>query len=178
MTKQKKITAKAKEEEYLTPLETLLSFLQLPHKIYRDIYIIVIEYRLSIPLLQNDASIAFLAREVGVEPALMAEKIRSMVRMKWLEFEEVGKRQSNQIFVISPIWRYKSDIDKAKFAIALQEYKVAIVEDKEYCMNTEEIYTLMSSVCPHTEEKRDSALCALKRWKECITCTLGGRGNE
>ena len=167
---QKKITEKVKEEEFLTPIETLLSFLQLPHKIYRPIYIAVIEHRLSIPLLQNDANMAFLAREVGIEPALMLEKIRSMVRMKWIEHEEVGKRQTNQIFVISPIWRYKSGIDKAKFAIALQEYKAAIVQDKQYQMNTEEIYELMNSVCPHTGEKIDKDVCKSLRWEECKTC--------
>ena len=169
--KQKNITEKVEEEEYQTPIETLLSFLRLPHKIYRDIYIYIIERRLSsAPLIQNDASIALLAREIGMEPALMAEKIRSMVRMKWIEFEEVGKRQSNQIFVISPIWRYTSDIDKAKFAIALQEYKVAIVEDKEYQMNTKEIYALMRSVCPHTHGLKERDLCDLGPFEECKRC--------
>jgi hypothetical protein len=168
---QKKITEKMKEEEFLTPIETLLSFLDLPHKLYRPIYIAVIEHRLSIPLLQNDANMARLAREVGIEPALMLEKIRSMVRMKWIEHEEVGKRQTNQIFVISPIWRYKSGIDKAKFAIALQEYKAAIIQDKQYQMNTEEIYDLMYSVCPHTKTNIEYALCKLSRWEECKTCS-------
>ena len=172
MTKQKKIAESTKEEEYLTPLEILLSFLRLPHKIYRNIYIYIIERRLSSnPLIQNEASIAFLAREVGVEPTLMSEKIRSMVRMKWIELEEVGKRQSNQIFVISPIWRYKPNIDKTKFAIALQEYKATIVEDKEHQMSTEEIYELMNSVCLHTGEKIDRDLCKLARWSECRMCS-------
>jgi hypothetical protein len=172
---QKKLT---EPETYETPLERLLSFLRVPHKIYRSIYIAVIERRLSTPLLQNDANMAFLAREVGIEPALMLEKIRSMVRMKWIELEEVGKRHSNQIFVISPIWRYKPGIDKAKFAIALQEYRAAIVKDKEHQMNTQEIYDLMNSVCQHTEEKIDSELCKMARFPECQTCSHRRRDNE
>jgi hypothetical protein len=169
MTKQKKL---AEAEEYDTPLDTLLSFLRVPHKIYRSIYISIIERRLSSkPLLQNDATIAFLARKVGVEPDLMAEKIRSMVRMKWIEFKQVGERDTNQIFVISPIWRYKPGIDKAKFAVALQQYKAGIVEDKECQMSTEEIYELMNSVCLHTETRVDPALCQMARWQECKICS-------
>ena len=176
MTKQKKF---ASEEEYQTPLEVLLSFLRVPHKIYRSIYVSIIERRLSSkPLLQNDASIAFLARQVGVEPDLMGEKIRSMVNMKWLSLEEVGNRDVNQIFVLSPIWRYKSGIDKNKFAIALQTYKAAIVEDKEDQMSTKDIYTLMASVCPHTETEVDTALCEMARWDECKICTIYKKKGE
>ena len=169
--KQKNITEKAEEEEYQTPLETLLSFLRHPNKIYRDIYIYVIERRLSSnPLIQSEESIAYLAQQTGIEPALMSEKIKNMVRMKWIELEQVGTRDVNQIFVLSPIWRYKPGIDKIKFAIALQAYKVAIVEDKEYQMNTEEIYALMRSVCPHTHELKERDLCGLCRFEECKGC--------
>jgi len=175
MTEQKKITEKTEEKKHQTPLEVLLSCVDIPHKIYRSIYLIVIEHRLTTPLIQDDASIAFLAREVGIEPALMAEKIRSMVRMKWIEFEQVGNRDTNQIFVISPIWHYKPGIDKAKFAIALQNYKTTLKEDKEHQMNTKQIYELMNSVCPHTKEKIDSELCKLgRRWTECQTCAHRG----
>ena len=168
---QKKITEKAKEEEFLTPIETLLSFLHLPHKIYRDIYISVIERRLSTkPLMQSEESIAFLAQRVGVEPGLMAEKIRSMVRMKWIEHEQVGRRDVNQLFVLSPVWRYKPGMDKNKFAIALQQYRIGITEDTAHQMNTKEIYELMNSVCPHTGEKIDKDVCKSLRWDECKTC--------
>ena len=169
--KQKKITEKAEEEGYITPLETLLSFLRLPHKIYRDIYISIIERRLSSnPLIQSEESIAYLAQRTGVEPGLMFEKIKNMVNMKWILLEQVGKRDVNQIFVLSPIWRYKPGIDKVKFAISLQAYKVDIVEDKEYQMNTVEIYELMNSVCPHTREKIDPDLCDVGRFEECGRC--------
>lgn len=176
---QKKITEKKEEKEYQTPLEVLLSRLDVPHKIYKDIYLIVMEYRLTTPLLQDDTSIAFLAREVGIEPTLMAEKIRSMVRMKWIEFEQVGNRDTNQIFVISPIWHYKTGVDKAMFAIALQQYKADIKKDKAYQMNTNQIFELMNSICPHTKEKIDNELCKLGRWVECQTCShRRGRDNE
>ena len=179
MTKQKKIAESVKEEEYKTPLDVLLSFLRLPHKIYRAIYIYVIERRLSSkPLIQSEESIAYLAQQTGIEPALMAEKIKNMVRMKWLELEQVGHRDVNQIFVISPIWRYKPGIDKVKFAIALRDYKVSIVEDKEHQMNTEEIYALMRSVCPHTHELKERDLCNLGRFKECKTCNICKRKEE
>ena len=178
MVKQKKITEKAEEEEmYQTPLETLLSFLHLPHKIYRAIYISILERRLSSkPLVQNAGTNAFLAQRAGIEPVLIAEKIRSMVNMKWIELEEVGKRQSNQIFVLSPVWRYKPGIDKDKFALALRDYRAAIVEDTEHQMSTEEIYSLMNSVCSHTGTKVDPALCEMGRWQECKTCSHRGGG--
>lgn len=169
MKKQKKI---AEQEEYQTPLEVLLSFLRMPHKIYRDIYIIVIERRLSAkPLLHNEESIAFLAQQVAVEPALMAEKVRNMARMKWIEFEQVGDRDTNQIFVISPIWHYKPGMDEAKFAIALLTYKATITELKGHQMKTREIYALMNSICVHTKEKIDGDLCKLARFQECQTCS-------
>ena len=175
MRKQKKITEKAEVEEeegYQTPLETLLSFLHLPHKIYRDIYVSILERRLSSkPLVQNAGTNAFLAQCAGIEPTLIAEKIRSMVNMKWIEMEEVGKRQSNQIFILSPVWRYKSGIDEGKFALALRDYRAAIVEDTEHKMSTEEIYTLMNSVCPHTSTKVDPTLCEMGRWDKCKTCS-------
>ena len=176
MTKQKKI---AEQEVYKTPLEVLLSFLRMPHKIYREIYIFVIERRLSTkPLLQNEESIAFLAQQVGVEPALMAEKIRNMARMKWIEFEQVGDRDTNQIFVISPIWHYKPSIDEDKFAVALLLYRATVTEQKEHRMKTKEIYVLMNSICPHTEEKIDEDLCKLGRWTECQMCShREGRDN-
>lgn len=173
MIKQKKLS---EAEEYETPLDTLLSFLRVPYKIYRSIYISIIERDLSSkPLIQSEVSIAYLAEEANIEPALMTEKIKNMVKMKWIEFKQVGDRDTNQIFVISPIWRYKPGIDKAKFAIALQQYKAGIVEDKECQMSTEEIYELMSSVCPHTETKVDPALCELARWSECKTCTYNSQ---
>lgn len=176
MTKQKKL---AKSEEYKTPLETLLSFLSLPYKIYRDIYIYITERRLSpTPLIQSDTSIAFLAREMGIEPALMSEKIRNMVRMKWIQYEQVGNRDTNQIFVLSPIWHFKPGIDEAQFAIAMRTYKMEIVEDKERQMSTTEVYELMNSICPHTSEKIDSELCEIRLWPECKTCTHKGRDNE
>lgn len=176
MAKQKKI---AEQEVYKTPLEVLLSFLRMPHKIYREIYVIVVERRLSIkPLLHNEESIAFLAQQVGVEPALMAEKIRNMARMKWIEFEQVGDRDTNQIFVISPIWHYKPGINEDKFAVALLTYRATSVEQKDHQMKTREIYALMNSVCPHTEEKIDSELCIMARFKECQTCTHRGDNNE
>jgi hypothetical protein len=179
MTRQKKITGKAEEVEYIPPLETLLSFLYLPHKVYRTIYINIAERRLSSkPLIQSEESLAYLAQQTGIEPALMAEKIKNMVRMKWVELEQVGERDVNQIFVLSPIWRYKPGIDQGKFAIALQEYKAAIVQDKEHQMNTQEIYALMNSVCSHTEEKIDSALCLLARWEECKTCSHSPKRNK
>lgn len=168
MVKQKKL---ATEEVYQTPLEVLLSFLRVPHKIYRSIYISIIERRLSSkPLLQNDATIAFLARQVGVEPDLMGEKIRSMVNMKWIELEQVGKRDVNQIFVLSPIWRFKPGMNKDKFAIALQTYKAAIVEDIEHQMSTTEVYKLMNTICPHTQTKIDDELCEMGMWEECKIC--------
>lgn len=176
MKKQKKI---AEQEEYQTPLEVLLTFLWMPHKIYRDIYIIVIERRLSTkPLLQNEESIAFLAQQVAVEPALMAEKVRNMARMKWIEFEQVGDRDTNQIFVISPIWHYKPSINEDKFAIALLTYRATVTEQKEHQMKTKEIYALMNSICVHTGEKRDSELCKMARWPECETCVHRGCANE
>ena len=174
--KQKKIIEKVKEEEgYQTPLELLLSYLRLPHKIYRDIYIYVIERRLSSkPLIQSEESIAYLAQQVGIEPALMSEKIKAMVRMKWIELEQVGKREVNQIFVLSPIWHYKEGIDKIKFAIAIREYKENIKEEKECQMNMREIYDLMNSVCPHTEKNIDIELCRMGRFRECKTCIHWG----
>ena len=180
MTKQKRITGKVQEEEvYQTPLEILLSYLQLPHKIYRDIYISIIERRLSSkPLIQSEESIAYLAQQVGIEPALLSEKIQAMVRMKWIELEQVGKRDVNQIFVLSPIWRYKAGIDKIKFAIAIREYKENIKEDNACQMSTQEIYALMNSVCAHTQKKRDESLCEMARWVECETCTYRGKKDE
>ena len=178
--KQKNITEKAEEEEYQTPLETLLSFLRLPHKIYRDIYIYIIERRLSSkPLIQSEESIAYLAQQTGVEPVLMSEKIKNMVRMKLVELEQVGTRDVNQIFVLSPIWRYKAGIDKIKFAIAIREYKENIKEDKACQMSTQEIYDLMNSVCLHTHEKIDEVLCEMARWPECEMCShRGEKDNE
>jgi hypothetical protein len=44
MKKQKKLET---EEEYQTPLQVLLSFLSLPHKIHRSIYNSIMERRLS-----------------------------------------------------------------------------------------------------------------------------------
>ena len=181
--KQKKIMEKGEEEEYQTPIQHLMSFLHLPNKIYRDIYIYIIERRLSPnPLIQSEESIAYLAQQTRIEPALMSEKIKNMVRMKWVELEQVGQRDVNQIFVLSPIWRYKSGIDKTKFAVALQAYKAAIVEDKEHQMNTKEIYELMNSVCLHTHEKIDQDLCDLGRFKECDSCSnckkKGGKEEE
>jgi len=172
MTKQKKIAEpETKEEEYKTPLQKLLSFLMLPHKIYRDIYISVVERRLSSrPLVQNEESIAYLAQQVGIEPALMSEKIKAMVRMKWIELEQVGDRDTNQLYVLSPVWRYRRGIDKVKFAIALQEYRVDIKKDMTHQMSTRQIYHLMHSVCLHTGQKRDKTLCALHRWTECEIC--------
>jgi hypothetical protein len=171
MKKQKKL--QTEEEEYQTPLQILLSFLSLPHKIYRDIYISIIERRLSAtPLIHCDASTGFLARQQGIEPALMSEKIQNMVRMKWIHFEQVGDRDSNQVFVISPIWRYKHGIDKDAFAITLREYKGEIKEDTEHQMTTEEIYELMNGICLHTLTKRDPDLCKMARWVECKTCNM------
>lgn len=171
MTRQKKISTKT--EEYQTPLQVLLSFLRLPHKIYRDIYIYIAERRLSSrPLIQCEESIAFLANQAGVEPSLMAEKVRNMALMKWIEFEQVGNRDVNQIFVLSPVWRYKPGMDKIKFAVALQEYQAATVEDIELKMNTEEIYDLMLSVCPHTLSEREGELCKLGRFPECTACAM------
>lgn len=169
MTKQKKL---AEAEEYNTPLQTLLAFLRVPHKLYRDIYLYIAERRLSrSPLVQNEDSIAYLARLFGIEPALMSEKIKNMIRMKWIELEQVGKRDTNQTFVLSPIWRYQPGIDKAKFAIALQEYRAGIKEDTTHQMNTLEIYDLMNSVCVHTGQKVDKTLCVLHRWAECTACS-------
>jgi hypothetical protein len=177
MTNQKKISDKV--EEYQTPLQVLLSFLSLPHKIYRDIYISIIERRLSsTPLVHCAASTGFLARQQGIEPDLMSEKIQNMVRMKWIHFEQVGDRDSNQIFVISPVWRYKEDIDKAAFGIALQQYQGEIKEDKEHQMNTQEVYALMNSICAHTKELVDSELCKLGRFKECKLCTYRRLNDE
>ena len=168
MTKQKKL---AEAEEYVTPFERLLSYLYLPHKIYRDIYLYIVERRLSPqPLIQNEESIAYLARIFGIVPALMAEKIKNMIRMKWIELEQVGNRDVNQIFVLSPVWRYQPGIDKDKFAIALQSYRAGIKDDTTHQMNTLEIYDLMNSVCPHTEQKVDKNLCILHRWTECEAC--------
>ena len=175
MKKQKKLEP---EEEYQTPLQVLLSFLSLPHKIYRDIYVSIVERRLSAtPLIHCDASIAFLARQREIEPDLMSEKIQNMVRMKWLHFEQVGDRDSNQIFVIAPIWRYKHGIDEDAFAIALRKYKAETKEDIEHQMSTEEIYELMNGICIHTMTKRDPDLCELARWPECKECTYGGHNN-
>ena len=177
--KQKKITGNAEEEEYQTPLETLLSFLHLPHKIYRDIYIDIIERRLSSkPLIQSEESIAYLAQQVGIEHALMSEKIKAMVRIDWIELEQVGKRDVNQIFVLSPTWHYKVGIDKIKFAIAIREYKENLKEDKDCQMSTQEIYALMNSVCAHTQKKRDEELCEMAKWVECETCIYGGKKDE
>ena len=174
MTKQKKITGKVEEAEYQTPLETLLSFLRLPHKIYRSIYLYVIERRLSSnPLIQSEESIALIAQQTGIEPSLMSEKIKNMVRMKWIELEQVGHRDVNQIFVLSPIWHFKPGIDKAKFAISLQDYRGAIKKVKEQQMSTGEIYNLMNSFCAHTHEKIDETLCEIARWPECETCIIG-----
>ena len=171
--KQKNITEKEKEEEYQTPLDVLMTFLRFPNKIYRAIYIHIVERRLSSkPLLQNEEAIAYLAQQVGIEPALMSEKIRSMIRMKWIELEQVGNRDVNQIFVLSPVWHYKPGIDKAKFAISLQDYRGTIKDIKEHQMSTEEIYTLMMSICPHTREIIDGELCMCMRWPECETCTI------
>ena len=176
MKKQKKLEP---EEEYQTPLQVLLSFLSLPHKIYRDIYISIIERRLSqTPLIHCGASTGFLARQQGIEPDLMSEKIQNMVRMKWIHFEQVGDRDSNQVFVISPVWRYKHGIDKDKFALALRDYKGEIKEDIEHQMSTKEIYGLMNSVCSHTETKRDTELCKLARWPECGTCNMRNKEKD
>jgi len=100
----------------------------------------------------------------------MSEKIKAMVRMKWIELEQVGNRDTNQLYVLSPVWRYRQGIDKVKFAIALQEYRANIKEDIAYQMSTRMIYHLMNSVCSHTKQKRDKTLCALHRWAECKTC--------
>ena len=180
MTKQKRITEKVQEEEsYQTPLEILLSYLQLPHKIYSDIYVSIIERRLSSkPLIQSEEAIAYLAQQVGIEHALMSEKIKAMVRMDWIELEQIGKRDVNKLFVLSPIWRYKVGIDKIKFAIAIREYKENIKEDKDCQMSTREIYALMNSVCAHTQKKRDEELCAMARWVECETCMHRGKKDE
>lgn len=174
MPKQKKI---AEQDVYKTPLEVLLTFLLLPLKIYREIYIIIIERRLSHRPLTMPSAIAYLARRAGIEPELMSEKVKNMVNMKWLKIEHIGGNV-NPVLVLSPIWRYKEGIDKAKFAIALREYKANIKEDETHQMTTEEIYTLMNSVCPHTEEKIDSDLCKLGRWEECQTCSHRGSDNE
>ena len=180
MNKQKKITEKAEEEEvYQTPLQALLSYLYLPHKIYRSIYLYVIERRLSSnPLIQSEESIALIARQVGVEPALMAEKIKNMTRMKWLCLEEAGRRDTNQIFVLSPIWRFTPGMNETKFAVALREYKAGITTDIEYQRSTEEIYALMNSVCKHTKEAVDESLCESDRWEECRTCVHGKNRQE
>ena len=168
MTKQKKL---AEAEEYETPLQVLLSYLKVPHKIYRAIYISIIERRLSAqPLVQNGTSISYLAQRVGIEPDLMAEKIKNLVRLKWLELEEIGRRDVNQIFVLSPVWRYKEGIDEIKFAVALLEYRASIKIDMTQQMSTKEVYALMNSVCKHTKQAIDGTLCELSRWEECKTC--------
>ena len=176
MKKQKKLET---EEEYQTPLQVLLSFLSLPHKIYKYIYISVIERRLSkTPLIYCDASIGFLARQQGIEPDLMSDKIQNMVRMKWVHFEQVGDRDSNQVFVIAPVWRYKAGIDEDAFALALRKYKAEEKEDIEHRMSTEEIYELMNSICLHTLTKRDPEICELGRWPECETCNMRNKEKD
>jgi hypothetical protein len=151
MKKQKKL---AEAEEYNTPLEVLLSFLRIPNKTYRSIYISILERRLSAkPLIQNE--------------------IRSIVKMGWVELEQVGNKDANQIFVLSPIWRYKEGIDEGAFAIALRKYHLDTKEDKEQKKNTKEIFKLMNGICLHTLTKRDPEICELGRWPECKTCNMG-----
>lgn len=176
MTKQKTLEP---EEEYQTPLEVLLSFLRIPNKTYRSIYISILERRLSTkPLIQNEISIAYLANQAGIEPDRMGEKIRSIVKMGWVELEQVGNKDANQIFVLSPIWRYKEGIDEGAFAIALRKYHLDTKEDKEQKKNTKEIFKLMNGICLHTLTKRDTEICELGRWPECETCNMRNKEKD
>ena len=169
MTKQKKLP---EAEEYDTPLEILLSFLRVPNKTYRSIYVSILERRLSAkPLIQNEISIAYLANQAGIEPDRMGEKIRSIVKMGWVELEQVGNKDANQIFVLSPIWRYKQGIDEDDFAIALRKYHLDTKEDKEQKKSTKEIFTLMNGVCPHTLTRVNSEVCEMGMWEKCKTCS-------
>ena len=157
------------EETYLTPLERVLEFLQTPQKkANKEIYIIVIERRLSPhPLTMSD--IPYIARSIGLELPLVSEKVRNMIKMKWLKITHVGGIV-NPVLVLEPIWRYKQSIDEAQFAVALAEYHLNKEKDKELQVDIEQIYMLMNSVCPYTKTTKEEALCELARWPECKEC--------
>jgi hypothetical protein len=160
----------AKEpEEYQTPLERLLSFLRVPHKTYRDIYLAIVERYLSgkpYVIGFNETPYPAIAHRCNIEPALAKEKVTNLETMKWIRIISVD----NANRVLEPVWRTKKGINQLRFAEALHSYRADIRKDEAEQTSTEEIYELMNSVCLHTHKAKDIELCSMHRWKECEEC--------
>jgi hypothetical protein len=166
--KQKKIDND--DNGYETPLEHLISFLYVPKKTYQIVYIAIVEKYLSgrpYTIGFNDDPYPAIAHKVNIEPGLAREKVVNLETMKWIRLQKV---ENTAIRVLEPIWRHKKEKSETEFALALQKYRDDIKEDEAHQMSTEEIYTLMNSICPRTHEKRDEILCEVSRWVECKRC--------
>ncbi len=156
-------------EVYQTPLEYLLTFLRVPDKKYREVYLTIVErYMSGKPYVIGFAANPYpgIAYKCHIEPDLAKEKVANLEMMKWMRIISVD----NTNRVLKPIWRTKKGINELKFAEALYSYYADIQRDEMEQTSTEEIYRLMNTICVHTHKQRDEEVCSLGRWGECKRC--------